>query len=213
MVMEGRRGEGGWQGRVPDVDTCQAGEKSQAGGDTRGAARADAVPAVCVCVCARARACVGVCVWVRGWVWVCVGVWVCACVCMCVWGNARARARARVCLRINLHATRSPPSEAAEARFGYHWQWRTAACLSVPVSTILGSSHSGRLRREHLAGNGNHARWKLAWNDQELCTRNADVLVCPHSRACRDIRTCLHAVRSGIRSLRMRLPVGREGGE
>ena len=167
---------------------------------------------LCVCVCVRARARAWVCV--CGYVGGCGCAWVygCARVCACVCVGMRARARARVCLRINLHATRSPPSEAAEARLGYHWQWRTAACLSVPVSTILGSSHSGRLRREHLAGNGNHARWKLAWNDQELCTRNADVLVCPHSRACSDIRTCLHAVRSGIRILRMRLPVRRGGG-
>ena len=51
MVREG----GGGRGIVPDVEAYQAGEKSQAGGDTRGATRADAVPAVCVCVCARAR--------------------------------------------------------------------------------------------------------------------------------------------------------------
>ena len=41
----------------------QAGKQSQAGGDTRGAARADAAPAVCARACerARARACVRAC--------------------------------------------------------------------------------------------------------------------------------------------------------
>ena len=56
MVGEGRRGKG-WPGRVPDIDPGHAGEKCQAGGDTRGAVRADAVLPVCVCVCMRARKC------------------------------------------------------------------------------------------------------------------------------------------------------------
>ena len=140
--------ERGWSGRVPEIDDGQAGEKSQAGGDTRGAPRADAVlPVGVYCVC----------------------VSVCVCLCLCL------RKCVSACLRINLYATSPPPSEAAEARFGYHWQWRTAACLSVPASAILGRSHSGRLRREHLAGNGNHAHRNLARNDRKLCARNADV--------------------------------------
>ena len=64
----GGRGEG--PGRVPDIDAGQAGEKSQAGGDTQGAVRADVVPAVCACACAcvrvraraRARVCLRACV-------------------------------------------------------------------------------------------------------------------------------------------------------
>ena len=84
----GAKGERGWQGRVPDINAGQAGEKSQAGGDTRGAVRADAVPAACVRVRVRVRACVCVCV--RACVCVCASVWVmyvhvyeCDCILVC----------------------------------------------------------------------------------------------------------------------------------
>ena len=41
----------GWPRRVPNIDAGQAGEKSQAGGDTRDSPRANVVLPVCVCVC------------------------------------------------------------------------------------------------------------------------------------------------------------------